>query len=307
MLLGASACAKINKRYGVFARKHKNRLILQLQSSYAMKQRPVILVSNDDGYSAKGIDALLEFISPAAAEHGARVIVMAPDGPRSGFSSSITHDGPVTLRRLRSHRTGAEMNAVGGTPVDCVKLGIHLLKHEGLRPSLILSGINHGSNSAVSVTYSGTMGCALEGAVNGIDSVGFSLLDWGADADFDGCSDVVDSVTRRVLDCGLPERVCLNVNIPAIAAPLGVRTARGARGYWTEEYQDYTDPHGRPFYWITGHFHNLEPECDETDEYWLERGWATVVPVCADMGADDAACAAVSKLMSGIQPFTASM
>lgn len=258
---------------------------------------PVILVSNDDGYEAKGLDSLLDYIAPVAAEFGARVIVMAPEGPRSGFSSSITHAGPVTLRRLAPHRSGAEMNAVGGTPVDCVKLGLHLLKRQGVRPSLVLSGINHGSNSAVSVTYSGTMGCALEGAVNGIASVGFSLLDWDADADFEGCRGIVADVTRRVLSSGLPERVCLNVNIPANVTPRGIRMTRGARGYWTEEYEEYTDPHGRPFFWLTGHFHNLEPECADTDEYWLERGWATAVPVCADMGAGADACSTVAGLL----------
>lgn len=258
---------------------------------------PIILVSNDDGYSAKGIDSLLRYIEPVVKEFEARVIVMAPSGPRSGHSSAITHDGPVTLRRLHDHETGAEMNAVGGTPVDCVKLGVHILKSQGLWPSLILSGINHGSNSAVSVTYSGTMGCAIEGAMNGVPSVGFSLLDFMPDADFEGCREIVADITRRVLRNGLPDRVCLNVNIPAHGRPEGVKTVRGARGYWTEEYAPYTDPLGRPFYWLTGRFHNLEPECDETDEYWLARNYATVVPVCADMGASDQACATIDSLL----------
>ncbi|MCM1029312.1 MAG: 5'/3'-nucleotidase SurE [Pseudoflavonifractor sp.] len=258
----------------------------------------IILVSNDDGYAAKGLDALLSFIAPVAAEFGASVMVMAPDGPRSGFSSAITHDGPIKLRHLPPHQSGAEMTAVGGTPTDCIKLGIHLLKERGLRPALILSGINHGSNSAVSVTYSGTMACAIEGATNGIPAIGFSLLDWSADADFSVCRSTVAEVTRRVLANGLPDRLCLNVNIPSGAEPKGMKTVRGARGFWTEEYQGYTDPHGRPFYWLTGHFHNIEPLNEETDEYWLARGWATVVPVPADMDASGADMASVKKLLS---------
>ncbi len=189
---------------------------------------PIILVSNDDGYSAKGIDSLLHFISPVALRHGAKVIVMAPDGPRSGNSSAITHDGPVTLRHLPDHSTGAEMYAVGGTPVDCVKLGLHLLKTRELRPALILSGINHGSNSAVSVTYSGTMGCAIEGAMNGVPSIGFSLLDFRPDADFSGCRDVIADITDRALSCPLPDRICLNVNIPAGCTPEGIKVVRAA-------------------------------------------------------------------------------
>ena len=260
---------------------------------------PVILVSNDDGYAAKGIGCLLEYIAPVVADTGARVIVMAPSGPRSGYSSAITHEGPVTLKRLSPHPTGAEMNAVGGTPVDCVKLGIHLLKQQGLRPDLIISGINHGSNSAVSVNYSGTMGCAIEGATNDIPAIGFSLLDWRPDADFSGCRDVVANVTQRALLHGLPDRVCLNVNIPARCTPEGIKVVRGARGYWTEEYRDYTTPHGDPFFWITGHFHNLEPEADDTDEYWLHRGWATAVPIAADLGAAAGDIARVTSILGG--------
>lgn len=258
---------------------------------------PIILVSNDDGYAAKGIDSLLYFLAPVAEEFGAKIIVMAPDGPRSGNSSAITHDGPVTLRRLANHPSGAEMNAVGGTPVDCVKLGLHLLRERNLKPSLIVSGINHGSNSAVSVTYSGTMGCAIEGAMNGIPSVGFSLLDYMPDADFSRCRATVEEVTRKVLGGKLPDRICLNVNIPANCIPEGIKIARGARGYWTEEYKGYTDPHGRPFYWLTGRFHDLEPECEETDEYWLKRRWATVVPVAADMDVDTAVAETVRQML----------
>lgn len=258
----------------------------------------IILISNDDGYAAKGLDALLNYIQPVVAGADARVIVIAPDGARSGFSSAITHDGPLRLRKLPPHPAGAEMMACSGTPVDCIKLGLHLLKSRGLRPDLILSGINHGSNSAVSVTYSGTMGCAIEGATNGIPAIGFSLLDWAADADFSPCRSVVEEVTRRVLTRGLPERICLNVNIPAGREPEGIKIVRAARGYWTEEYAEYADPHGRPFFWLTGHFHDIEPDCDETDEYWLRRGWATIVPVPADMSVGAADVAAVSSLFA---------
>lgn len=244
----------------------------------------IILISNDDGYQAKGIDCLLKFVAPVAQKHNARIVVMAPDGPRSGNSSAITHDGPITLRTLPDHITGARMYAVGGTPVDCIKLGLHLLNMKNEKPALIISGINHGSNSAVSVNYSGTMGCAIEGATNGIPSVGFSLLDYMPDADFSGCESTITTIVDSLLSQPLPDRVCLNVNIPAHCEPKGVKLTRAARGYWTEEYKEYSDPIGRPFFWLTGRFHNIEPDSADTDEYWLKRGWSTVVAVPADMG-----------------------
>ncbi len=245
--------------------------------------KPLILVSNDDGINANGVHALVDFISD---RYDAEIVVVCPDSPRSGHSAAITCDSPLKVTDCGNYR-GARMWSVSGTPVDCVKLAIHELLN-GRRPDLLLSGINHGSNSATSVTYSGTMGCAIEGCVRGIPSVGFSLLDHSADADFAHSRETIARVVDAVIASGLPERVCLNVNIPAQCTPAGIKIVRGARGYWSEEYKKYTDPHGRPFYWLTGAFHNIEPDSVDTDEYWLSRGWSTVVPVSVDMTACDA-------------------
>lgn len=254
--------------------------------------RPLILISNDDGISAPGVHSLIDFLVGSV---DAEIAVVCPDSPRSGQSSAITCDSPLKVNRKENYK-GARMWSVSGTPVDCVKLAFHEILR-GRRIDLMLSGINHGSNSALSVIYSGTMGCALEACARGIPAVGFSLLDHSLGADFSGCRDTVVSVVRNVMSSGLPDRVCLNVNIPAKCNPKGIKTVRGARGYWTEEYKKYLDPHGKPFYWLTGSFHNLEPDNPDTDEYWLERGWATVVPVCIDMTACDSISAVESILV----------
>ncbi|MDE6178905.1 MAG: 5'/3'-nucleotidase SurE, partial [Duncaniella sp.] len=228
---------------------------------------PLILITNDDGYSSKGIARLAELVSGMG-----ETVIVAPLEAQAGKSSAITAEAPL---RVRSHAPvgGASVYSVDGTPVDCVKLAMHAILDR--RPDLVLSGINHGSNASVNNMYSGTMGAAMEGCVLGIPSVGFSLLDHNPDADFGGADAVVTEVVGRVLAGGLPEGVCLNVNIPAGRRPEGIRTVRAAAGHWTEEYRDYSTPSGRPFYWLTGKFHNLEPDNPETDEYWLARGWAT--------------------------------
>lgn len=150
------------------------------------------------------------------------------------------------------------------------------------RPDLILSGINHGSNAGNSLIYSGTMGAALEGCMQGIASVGFSLLHHSLKADFSECTPYVTDMARRVLDHGLPHDVCLNINFPAKVHIEGMKVVRAARSHWTEEYQTYTDPHGKPFYWLTGSLVNEEPEMADTDLYWLDRHYASVVPCTPD-------------------------
>lgn len=155
------------------------------------------------------------------------------------------------------------------------------------RPDLVLSGINHGSNAAVNNIYSGTMGAAMEGCVLGIPSIGYSLLSHAADADFGLLDPFIEEITSRVIEGGLPDGICLNVNFPAHCTPLGMKVVRAARGYWTEEYADYATPHGTPFYWLTGKFHNEEPDNPETDEYWLARQYGSIVPIRPDQTASD--------------------
>lgn len=236
--------------------------------------RPLILISNDDGIHAKGLMSLVECVKDMGD-----VIVAAPDTPQSGKSSALTVGQPL---RITSHPDshGARVFSVSGTPVDCIKLALHAIVPR--KPDLVLSGINHGSNSGTAVTYSGTMGAVLEACMVDIPAVGFSLLHHSLKADFSMSIDYVRRITSTVLREGLPHRTCLNVNIPALVVPNGVRVCRAAQGHWSEEYERYTDPSGDPFYWLTGRFVNTEPQATDTDEYWLAKKYISVVPVSPD-------------------------
>lgn len=242
-------------------------------------KRPLILVSNDDGIEAPGLRYLIHCISQFGD-----VIAVAPDSPRSGQSSAITVEQPLAIRKHEDF-AGAAMYSVSGTPVDCVKLAMHTLVDR--TPSLMVCGINHGSNAGNCVMYSGTMGAVKEACTVGIPAVGFSLLHHSWEADFSECGSYIETISREVLANGLPEGVCLNVNIPALCVPKGMRTLRAAKGYWTEEYRDYKSPAGRTFYMLTGRFVNGEPEADDTDLYWLDREYVSVVPVAIDETAAD--------------------
>lgn len=241
--------------------------------------RPLILITNDDSINAPGIHRLVECVRAMAD-----VYVVAPAEPHSGQSAALTVNAPLFINEVQERSTAeVRVFTVTGTPVDCIKLALHTIVPR--RPDLILSGINHGSNAAINVTYSGTMGAVLEGCMQGIPSVGFSLLSHSMKADFSMCADYVTEITRKVLEQGLPNYICLNVNIPAKVQPEGVRVCRSAHGRWSEEYKRYLSPAGVPFYWLTGRFVNEEPEATDTDEYWLNRRYISVVPVCPDVTA----------------------
>lgn len=243
--------------------------------------RPLILISNDDGVDAPGI----KFLSRVASRHG-DVIVVAPASAQSGKSSALTVNAPLILKPVADYpECEAKVYSVNGTPVDCIKVAMHAVTPH--RPALILSGMNHGSNAAVNNIYSGTMGAAMEGCIVGIPSVGFSILSHSWDVDMKPTEHYVDHVIRYVLTHGLPDGICLNVNFPAAPEVKGLKVTRAARGYWSEEYADYTTPSGEPFYWLTGRFINLEPEAPDTDEYWLKRDYGSVVPIRPDQTALD--------------------
>lgn len=242
-------------------------------------KRPLILITNDDCIASKGI----RHLASIAVKHG-EVIIVAPADPQSAKSSALTVNSPLMVKEVDPIH-GALAFTVNGTPVDCVKIAMHAVLDR--RPDLVLSGINHGSNAAVNNIYSGTMGAAMEGCVLGIPSIGYSLLSHAADADFGQLDPFIEEITSRVIEGGLPDGICLNVNFPAHCTPLGMKVVRAARGYWTEEYADYATPHGTPFYWLTGKFHNEEPDNPETDEYWLARQYGSIVPIRPDQTASD--------------------
>lgn len=244
-----------------------------------MKNRPLILVTNDDGFEAKGIGSLIEL----AKEFG-DVVAISTQSPMSGMSHAITIKVPLRVTLLEEEQ-GYKKYLTNGTPVDGVKLAFHSLLDR--RPDLVLSGINHGSNSSSSILYSGTMGAAMEGAINHIPSIGFSLLTYKPDADFGPTQQVAREIVGRVLSEGLPKGICLNVNVPDISEEelKGIKVCSQANGFWKEEFEKRQDPTGKDYYWLTGFFHNREPEGggEGTDEWALAQHYASVVPVNTDL------------------------
>ena len=246
-----------------------------------INSRPTILVTNDDGIDAGGMKELIKI----AREFG-DVVVISTQVPMSGMSHAITIKVPLRVK-LVEEGPGYKKFLTNGTPVDGVKLAFNSLLER--KPDLVLSGINHGSNSSSSILYSGTMAAAMEGAINHIPSIGFSLLDYDPDADFIPSGKVAREVIQMVMDKGLPDGICLNVNIPSVPSEeiKGIRMCSQANGYWKEEFEKRTDPGGHEYYWLTGFFHNREPEGGGagTDEWALEHHYVSVVPINTDMTA----------------------
>lgn len=240
----------------------------------AMTDKPLILVTNDDGIHAKGLSELVEVMRLFG-----EVVVIAPEVSMSGMSKAITVDRPLRASTL-SQEDGLTIMKCSGTPVDCVKMGFnHLLER---MPDYVVSGINHGSNSSISVIYSGTMGAAMEGCLHGVPSVGFSLLDYSPDADFAKAKIYTARIFQSVMENGLPRFTCLNVNIPK-GVPKGIKVCRQTRGKWMEEFEKRTDPQNRQYYWLSGYFQSFEEEAADSDIFALERNYVSVVPVTVDM------------------------
>lgn len=236
--------------------------------------KPLILISNDDGINAPGLKYLVEQLCTFA-----EIIVVAPDSPQSGKSSAITVETPLRLNQHNDYQ-GAKMFSVNGTPVDCVKLALHLLCDH--KPDLMISGINHGSNSGNSVIYSGTMGAAMEATFAKIPSIGFSLLHHSLQADFSHCGPFIKQIVETILSLKTAKTYCLNVNIPAQCVPKGIKVTEASKGHWTEEYKEYTDPHGHKFYMLTGRYIDDDQDNPATDNYWLNKEYVTIVPVDPD-------------------------
>ena len=245
-----------------------------------MKNDKIIFLTNDDSYLSKGFRAAVNL----AREFG-RVIAIAPDRVQSGMSQAITINTPLFLRQVEVS-DDVEIYAFSGTPVDCAKIAFdHFFKDK--RVDLVLSGINHGSNAAVNVMYSGTMGAAIEGSFYGVPSIGLSLDDHDADADFEGAVKYGRKIIASVMEAAdrLPRPLCLNVNVPRCGVEdiQGIRLARQTRGFWREDFYARQDPHGRDYFWLTGAFQNAEPDAEDTDEWALAHRYVSVVPVQVDM------------------------
>lgn len=255
-----------------------------LQRKVYSMQKPLILVTNDDGINAPGLRALIRYMKELG-----EVVVVAPDSPQSGMGHAITLDNTLYSKKvLIDHESGAqEEYSCSGTPADCVKLALQELL--GRRPHICVSGINHGSNSSINVIYSGTMSAAIEAGIEGVPAIGFSLCDYAWEADFDTCGPLVRRIAAQALEYGMPKGVVLNVNIPKTDGnPLkGIKVCRQARANWREKFDKRTNPMGKDYYWLTGEFELLD-KGEDTDEWALSHGYVSVVPTQFDLTAHHA-------------------
>lgn len=242
-----------------------------------INNRPTILVTNDDGINAKGIKALVEVVRPLG-----NVVVVGPSEAMSGMSHAITVKDPLFINKIKEE-DGLVVYSLNGTPADCVKLGFN--KVLNVKPDLVVSGINHGTNSSVSVHYSGTVGAAREGALYGVPSIAFSLLDYMPDADFKSSLHFCREIVSYFLENGMDNGVYMNVNIPKGENLEGIKICRQANGIWAEEFDERTTPRGSKYYWLTGQFKNNEVESEDTDEWALNNGYVSVVPCSVDLTA----------------------
>ncbi|MEW6467392.1 MAG: 5'/3'-nucleotidase SurE [Bacteroidota bacterium] len=245
-------------------------------------KKPLILVTNDDGITAPGIRALIEVVKEMGD-----VVVIAPDKPQSGMGHAITIDSTLRIRKQDMYGVKEEYSSTG-TPVDCVKIAINKILSR--KPDLCVSGINHGPNMSINVIYSGTMSAAVEGAIEGVPSIGFSLCNHDIGADFSASKVIVEKICRNVLKNSLPKDVCLNVNIPPLHIDeiKGIRVCRQARSNWVEELDERKDPSGKTYFWLTGKFVNFEEGKTDTDVWALDNSYVSVVPVQFDLTAHNA-------------------
>lgn len=242
-------------------------------------EKPLILVTNDDGIKAPGIRALIAVMSEIGT-----VVVVAPDSPQSAKGHSITINNTLFIHKISKENDAVLEYSCSGTPVDSVKLAVNeILK---MKPDLCVSGINHGSNSSINVIYSGTMSAAVEAGIQGIPAIGFSLCDYNWNADFEPVKSFVKKITLEVLEKGLTENTVLNVNFPKLSENeiKGIRICRQAKAVWEEKFDKRITPQGRDYYWLTGEFVN-EDKGEDTDEWALANGYISIVPVQFDLTA----------------------
>lgn len=247
-----------------------------------MKKKPLILITNDDGITAPGIRALIDVMKTLGD-----IIVVAPDSPQSGTGHAITINNTLYINKVSAANAPFDEYSCSGTPVDCVKLAVNeILKR---KPDLCVSGVNHGSNSSINVIYSGTMSAAVEAGIEGIPAIGFSLMDYDWDADFESVKPFIKKIALQVLENSLPEGVVLNVNFPKLkeADINGIKICRQAKAIWMEKFDKRKTPQGKDYYWLTGEFVNQDAGQD-TDEWALANGFVSVVPVQFDLTAHHA-------------------
>lgn len=239
-------------------------------------QKPLILVTNDDGITAPGVRHLVAFMNELGD-----VMCVAPNSPQSGKGHAITINSTLTFEEINLEGPQKDFS-LSGTPVDCVKFALDKLLPR--RPDIVVSGINHGANSSINVIYSGTMSAAVEAGVEGLQAIGFSLLDFSWDADFTQAKDHIQKIVKQCLETPMPKNVVLNVNIPKLTKEeiKGIKVCRQARAKWEESFDERINPHGKKYYWLTGYFNNMD-QGEDADESALADGYISVVPVKFDL------------------------
>lgn len=237
-------------------------------------ERPLLLLSNDDGVTAKGLRVLIDILRPLGD-----IVVMAPNSGRSGASCAVTVTQPVHYQ-LVSEEEGLTVYECSGTPVDCIKLAMHTILDR--KPDVIVSGINHGDNSSINVHYSGTMGVAIEGCLSGVSSIGFSLCDHHHDAHFEPLRPYIYQIVQRVVTEGLPPLICLNVNFPNDQPIKGLKVCQQARGYWNQEWDPCPKKGDDRYFWLAGNFVNTDADNDINDRSALDNGYGAITPVKVD-------------------------
>ena len=239
--------------------------------------KPIILITNDDGINAPGIKALVQ----AALPFG-KIVVVAPDKPQSGMGHAITIGHHIRLTKV-DYMEGVEAYSCSGTPVDCVKIAVDKVLQQ--KPTICLSGINHGANHSINVIYSGTMSAAMEASIESIPSIGFSLMNLSLEADFSAATHYASIIIEKVLtDKNLDKHLCLNVNIPNVDTKMikGIKVCKQAYAKYEEKYVERKDPYGKKYYWLTGKFINFDKSKD-TDVWALNNNYVSVVPVQFDL------------------------
>lgn len=243
-------------------------------------QKPLILVTNDDGITAPGIRNLVEFMNELG-----EVVVVAPNSPQSGKGHAITINQTLTFEEISLEGPQTDYS-LSGTPVDCVKFALDKILDR--KPDIVVSGINHGANSSINVIYSGTMSAAVEAGVEGLQAIGFSLLDFSWDADFSQAKEYIQNIVKKVLENPLPKGVVLNVNIPKLPKDdiKGIKVCKQANAKWEENFDERINPHGKKYYWLTGYFNNMD-KSEDADETALAQGYISIVPVKFDLTAHE--------------------
>ena len=242
-------------------------------------KKPLILVTNDDGITAPGLRTLINIMNEIGD-----VVVVAPDSPQSGMGHAITINDTLYCKKEKIDDGPQTEYSISGTPADCVKFAVRKILDK--KPDLCVSGINHGANSSINVIYSGTMSAAVEAGIEGIKSIGFSLLNYNWDADFKPCEEYITKICKNVLS-QKKQNLILNVNFPSNTKQFkGIKVCRQAKGYWQDTYDKRISPLGKEYYWLTGEFINKDSN-KETDEWALSQGYVSIVPISFDMTAYD--------------------